>query len=225
MQFDPQKTYAVLTGDIVGSSQLGPAERKALPDLLRRAAGELRDFRTAAIPLDIDIYAGDSWQLLLTDPGLALRAAVFMRAFLRDRAEELGCELDSRVVVALGSIDFVPANRVSEGDGEAFRLSGRTLQEIAPTQRMRFVIAGVPNSPVWDAVFALIDGIITHCWTAMQARAVSGVSRDWSRSQTATLWPKPISPSAVFAHLRKACWHAISQTISQFESTDWSRER
>jgi hypothetical protein len=213
MEIDPHKIYAVLTGDIVKSSRLDRATRESLPSLLRQAAADLREFRGETVPLDIDIYAGDSWQLLLSQPGAALRAAVFLRACLLDRADGV----DTRIAVALGRIDFVPGDRVSEGDGEAFRLSGRLLQDSAPGQRMRFASSDRSDARLWDVAFGLVDAIISRSWSAKQARAVSGALRGWPAPKTASLWTPRVSVPAVTTHLRKAGWPAIERAIDCFE--------
>lgn len=213
MEIDPRKTYAVMSGDIVMSSRLEREAREALPGVLKQAAAALRKFLGDAVPLDIDVYAGDSWQLLLTRPGAALRAAVFLRAFLLDRADGL----DTRIAVAIGGIDFVPGERVSEGDGEAFRLSGRLLQESDPGRRMRFASSHVPDAGTWDVVFGVVDAIITQSWSAKQARAVSGALRGWTLSRIASLWGSPVAESTVRSHLKKAGWPAIERAIDHFE--------
>ena len=89
---------------------------------------------------------------------------------------------------AVGRIDFVPGERVSEGDGEAFRLSGRLLQDSAPGQRMRFASSDRPDARLWDIAFGLVDAIISRSWSAKQARAVSGALRGWPAPKTACLW-------------------------------------
>ncbi|MCU0870983.1 MAG: hypothetical protein MUE50_01430 [Pirellulaceae bacterium] len=213
MEIDPRKTYAVISGDIVRSSRLEREAREELPHILKQAATALREFLGEAIPLDIDIYAGDSWQLLLSSPGAALRAAVFLRAYLLDRADGV----DTRVAVAVGSIDFVPGERVSEGDGDAFRLSGRLLQESDPGRRMWFASSQLPDAGLWDVAFGLIDAIISQSWSAKQARAVSGALRGWPLSKTAALWTPRISDPTVAGHLRKAGWPAVERTIECFE--------
>jgi len=213
MEIDPRKTYAVMSGDIVMSSRLEREAREALPGVLKQAAAALREFLGDAVPLDIDVYAGDSWQLLLTRPGSALRAAVFLRAFLLDRADGL----DTRIAVAIGGIDFVPGERVSEGDGEAFRLSGRLLQESDPGRRMRFASSHLSDAGTWDVAFGLLDAIITQNWSAKQARAVSGALRGWPLARTAELWDPRISDPSVAGHLRKAGWPAVERGIKYFE--------
>ncbi len=62
------KQYAVITGDIVRSSALSPAERRRLLKVIDAGSRQLRRILTASVPLDIDVFRGDSWQMLVTDP-------------------------------------------------------------------------------------------------------------------------------------------------------------
>jgi hypothetical protein len=121
------------------------------------------------------------------------------------------------IAVALGRIDFVPGERVSEGDGEAFRLSGRLLQDSAPGQRMRFASSDRSDARLWDVAFGLVDAIISRSWSAKQARAVSGALRGWPIPKTASLWTPIIAEPTVTIHLRKAGWPAIEHAIDYFE--------
>lgn len=220
MEIDPRKTYAVISGDIVRSSRLEREAREELPRILKQAAAALREFLGEAIPLDIDIYAGDSWQLLLSRPGAALRAAVFLRAYLLDRADGV----DTRVAVAVGSIDFVPGERVSEGDGDAFRLSGRLLQESHPGRRMWFASSQLPDAGLWDVAFALIDALATKTWTPRRARAVSGAVRGWVHSRIADLWTPPVKQPTVARGLEEASWPAVEFAIERFEQEFATKE-
>lgn len=213
MEIDPHRTYAVISGDIVGSSRLGRDARAGLPGVLKQAAAAAREFQGDAIPLDIDVYAGDSWQLLLSRPGAALRAAVFLRAYLLDRADGV----DTRIAIAIGGVDFVPGDRVSEGDGEAFRLSGRLLQSGDPARRMQFASERVPDVQVWDVAFALIDAIVTKTWTGKRARAISGALRGWPHARIAGLWTPPVRQPTVARGLEAASWPAVELAIERFE--------
>ena len=77
MEIDRNRIYAVISGDIIRSSKLPLSERAELPNIMKQASNELRTFLAQSVPLSVDIYAGDSWQLLVSEPGEALRAALF----------------------------------------------------------------------------------------------------------------------------------------------------
>ena len=215
MEIDRSKIYAVISGDIIGSSKLPMSERAELIDIMKQASNELRTFLAQSVPLSVDIYAGDSWQLLVSEPGDALSAAVFYRASIIAATEK---KIDTRLAVALGKVDFVPGERASEGDGEAFRLSGRILKETSNKQQMRF-IADLPDSgQLWDATFGLMDALMRN-WSARQAWAVLGALQGWSQGEIAAQGSPPVERQTVGDFLNLANWHAIERTIVTFKNT------
>ncbi|MEX0820762.1 MAG: hypothetical protein WD021_01345 [Rhodothermales bacterium] len=202
--------YAVLTGDITASSRLPPKEREKLPEMLRRTAGAARDHFAPAVCHPIDIFRGDSWQLLVERPALALRIAVFMRAALRSTYDS--ADIDTRVAIGFGTVDFVPDHDISGGDGEAFRLSGGAIDAMERDVRMA-IAAGraLPRSTTvsLDAVARLVDLQITR-WTRRQAFAVSRAVLGRTQQQIGDEWvDRPITQQSVAQHLTAAGWHAI----------------
>jgi len=69
--------YAVLTGDLVRSSKLTATQSKHAMEELRTAAEAFCEVYPESIVGRLDTFRHDSWQLLLTRPELALRAALF----------------------------------------------------------------------------------------------------------------------------------------------------
>ena len=205
--------YGVVTGDIVNSSKLPTGERQRLYDEMRAGSAELRQYFGDSIPMDVDIFRGDSWQFFLTRPADALRAALLYRAFIKSRM--LPAKLDSRLVIAIGTIDFI-ADRVSESDGEAFRLSGKTLESLTGQVCMRLVAPHLHNADELDAIVQLLD-VIARNWTPKQALAVSGALRGWTQQKISTLWKNQITQSAVVYHLTAAEWQSLSRAIDIYE--------
>lgn len=221
MHIDPDKLYAVVSGDIVGSSTLRSPDRKALLDQLLELSQTLRSWLNDAMPLEISVHSGDSWQFLLTQPGRALSAALFCRAFLRsiDAPDEKSPKLkiDARIAIGIGTVDFVPGKNVTEGDGEAFRLSGRLLAEKIPKRRLRFAAANEEATSRWDVVFELIDAIIINEWSAKRALAISGALREEKQEEIGELWQPAISQPTVNRHLEASCWPATERAILEFQ--------
>jgi hypothetical protein len=213
MKVELEKLYGVVTGDMVGSSKLKPLEREALFQLMREGAQELRGWLGKKVmPLEVDIYGGDTWQILLTDPGKVLPAGLFFRTFLRSRSPQR----DTRFVAAVGPIDFVPRNKVSEGDGEAFRLSGQTLGELK-NRRMAFVSHDRPSTGRWDVAFELVDALAMR-WPEKRSAAVAGALRGWTQEAIGQLWEPSIEQPTVNRHLRAAGWPAVERAILEFQA-------
>jgi len=204
---------AVLTGDVIGSSGLGAGDRQALPALLKRAGRDLRKAFPKAVPLNLDVFRGDSWQLIVSDPALSIRAGLFFRAYVIASSPS-GLRIDTRMAIAVGTIDFV-SGRVSEGDGPAYRASGKDLDALPDQVRMSFSGAGGAGEGV---MVTLLDAIIQN-WTALQARAAMGRLQGWTQAETSKLWPNSISQQTVARHLERAHWPAIEIALRHLEDS------
>jgi hypothetical protein len=214
MEVQLDQLYGVVTGDIVQSTKIGPVEREKLFFVMKEGSDALQKWLGKRVmPLEVDVYSGDSWQILLTNPGKALAAGLFYRAFLRAADPQR----DTRFAVGIGPIDFVPGKRVSEGDGQAFRLSGELLASGLGKRRMGFAAASREATSRWDTTLDLIDAIVTRHWREKQSRAVREAIRGQTQGEIGAQWEPPIEQSSVNEHLRRACWPAISRAISQFE--------
>lgn len=219
---DSQRVYAVLNGDVVDSTGLPEEVRRGLPQLLEHAIGQLPARIQAAIPHPIALFSGDSWQLLMTAPALSLRTAVAIRACLRAHTHPV----DTRIVIGIGSVDFVPDDgNIALAEGEAFRISGRLLAELDQRCRMRLRLGEslIMHEPAWDAVARLMDAIILSAWTPARSRAVWGTLLELTQVDIGKLWPEPIKQSSVSERRDEAMWDAVSDALQAFEG-GWDHE-
>jgi hypothetical protein len=208
----------VMTGDVIRSGRLPSSAGNRLVEVLHGAGAATSELvGKAAMPLGVDVFRGDSWQLLLTEPRHALRAALLFRAHLRAHLEPDSREpVDTRIALAVGPIGAPLPRRTSEGSGETFRLSGRTLERMAASRRMVLATENLDTLADWDVVFRLLDELATD-WTAKQARAVAGALRGLQQGQIAAAWTPPITQSTVAGHLGAARWAATEDTVLAFE--------
>lgn len=124
---------AVITGDFTGFSKLARPVRMKAPGIVRDAGRSLIRAFGPVMPADIDVFRGDGWQALLHDPALALRAALFFRAFIVSRIDRSG--VDTRMAIGIGTVDYVPPGNVAAGDGDAYRASGSLLESMTSARR------------------------------------------------------------------------------------------
>lgn len=212
---DPMKAYAVLTGDFIGFSGLPADLRRNMYFVLQEGSSRVSRAWPGIMPWPVDMFRGDGWQLLLADPAASLRAGILLRGHIR---AECGKGVDTRMAIAVGSIDYVPDGRVSAGDGEAFRLSGKLLGDMGASGAgsIRFHMKDHPVSGCLDALVRLV-GDLAGQWTPGQARAMTGALQGWSHSRISRLWSKPISPQAVGTHLARAGWPGVRHALEAFE--------
>lgn len=215
MKTQPDKLYAVITGDIVASSLLSSNRRKMLHKVMVDSSKVLQDEFKDAVLMGVDIFRGDSWQIILSKPAKALRLALFYRAILRAKMESR--RFDTRMAIALGHVDFIPGNRASEGYGEAYQLSGKALESMPKASNMSFVFPGMELEKALNVVIQLIDSISSR-WSDRQALAVTGALRGWKQKKIAEKWwKKKVTQQAVAQHLSRAGWYPVEKGILFFE--------
>lgn len=222
-----EKFYAVLTGDVVGSRRLGTDERHRLLAALTDVGERMRAEFPQSIPFTPDIFRGDSWQFVSTDPAHSLRQGLFFRASVK--AGMGSARVDTRFCLGIGTIDFIPPEGPSAGAGQAFNLSGAGLDEM---ERRTYLSLRLP--PGFDpalretlaAVTRLIDRLAQD-WTDRQSMAVSGALLAQTQEQIAdAVFDEPITQQAVAQHLNRAGWPAIQVGLEAFETTisRWLRQ-
>ena len=201
------ESYAVVTGDVVSSSDLSKDNRESLYHSLQSIMHTVFDYYRDSIPYSPATFSGDSWQLIVSRPGEALKIALHFRALVIASSSEQ--KIDTRLSIGLGSIDFIPKDDISGGDGEAYRLSGQSLEQIKKQERMTVSFPDAMKSDLTEAVKLIVKMVDLQVseWTPSQAHAVSGAMMELTQQEIAGNWPnKPISQQAVAQHLKSATW-------------------
>lgn len=226
-----ERIFAVLTGDLVGSSQLAAADSRRALDLLRAAAGHFGEACPGSVSTEMDTFRHDSWQWLLESPELALRAAVFLRAWLKMESRPQA-PLDTRIAIGLGPVEEIDSQRISNSRGPAFTASGKALDAMTDQRLVLAVPAGSEEegsvlTALSRASVPLLDGIVSD-WTAAESRAVAGALRGWTQEESARQWPaddgdQGISRQAVSKSLRRSHWNRVESVLEWAESAAVSR--
>lgn len=156
------KIKGVITSDIVGSSQIKPEFRVDLLTCLITMEEELQ----CVSPFRMELYRGDSFQLLVEDPAMTAKIAILLRAGLIYHTPN---KEDAKVSIGIGGIDFISENIVTS-DGEAFMYSGRQLDNMGK-HRLSIKTPWQDVNEEVDVSTAFVDDIITG-WSNKQARMI-----------------------------------------------------
>jgi hypothetical protein len=211
---DENRIYAVLTGDIVGSTGLPPPGLQVLMQRLRDAADQFSATFPGSVLGKLDVFGGDGWQLLMPDWKRSLRAAFYMRAVAKSIETP---KTDTRVAVAWGAVDAgsLKTERVSESTGEVFTRSGRALQTMR--KQARLVMddgeTGGQGRLLRTSV-ALVDELASR-WTARQAETVAMALLGHGQEAIASRLGK--RQPTVHGALRAAGWQGIAAFLDQVE--------
>jgi len=211
------KYYAVLTGDIVGSTKgLSPARLERVRERLRICAKQLNGLKKDLICGKVDFFRGDGWQMLLNQPGQALRAALFIRAGL------LAFENRStRIAIGIGTAEKIDPKRISQSTGMAFTLSGRALDQMKRKDQLSVALPDVfGETTAWLTVLVrLCDALVGH-WKTKQAQSVIGALQGLTQTEIAAQHDPPISQQAAAKSLAGGDWGAIEVALDRFEATN-----
>ena len=151
----------IITGDIVDSSQISAQYRGELLNCLNTMGEQ------CVTPFSMELFRGDSFQLLIDEPSAAIKIAILLRAgLIRHTASKENGMWDARISLGIGNVEFL-SERIVTSDGEAFHYSGRQLDEMG---KQRLAVK-TPWQDVNDELAlstAFIDDIING-WSSKQA--------------------------------------------------------
>lgn len=218
------KYIAVITGDIINSTKYDLETRDNLRNILSiTISNRLTSyFSKNVIPQHINVFRGDSWQVIITKPSLSLRISLLIRCLLK--ISLMSNSINTRMAIGIGAVES-PLKDINNGDGEAYILSGKGLDKLTSSESS----LSISISKSFDFTqnlngllknnFQLID-LISSNWTFKQCKAMEGMLLNKTTQEIANDWfGKKINRSAVSRHLYKAGWNTISENISFFEKT------
>lgn len=175
--------YAVITGDLIGSSKASPQAVEATMANLAATAQALSE--DTGTDTKFTRYRGDGWQMVLSAPEKYLRAAALIMARLKADAQTL----PTRFAIGIGPIESLGETDLRDANGLAFEYSGRALDTL--TRDRTLTVTKGPDDPVaflgrkeirprldgnivWsDAAIVSMFGFIASRWTRPQAEAVA----------------------------------------------------
>lgn len=196
---------SVLTGDIVGSQDLGESDRSQLHSYLQEAID------STELSTRIEVFAGDSWQCTCHPANSAIDLALTLRSHLLGKRG-----IDTRISIGIGDYETLKPEKISLSQGEAFVLSGRGLEEMPDEQRLSIQLSSKISRSTQELTFAsvlLLDGITSN-WTSKQALAVALAGTRLNQYELAEKFDPPISAQAFGKHLASAQWKLVKQALT-----------
>jgi len=203
-----QKTIAVITGDIIGSSAISGAKRKKLLTAMATATEKALLFLPDFKP---EIFQGDSLQgFTAKNRELALQAGLLIIAMLKAKG------FDIRISIGLGNTTFASGKSLTS-DGTAFQHSGRNMEEL---KKKKLILAAESDNEQWNAeweVHCVTINYLLERWTVQQAEAI--VETLLGSTQQVAAKKLHIHQSAVQQRLKAAAWPVVQTILKRFETT------
>ncbi|MEM9324678.1 MAG: hypothetical protein AAGA85_03445 [Bacteroidota bacterium] len=206
--------HAVLTGDLVASTTI----RANYHEVLGEIATDVSQY---VAPRSIfEVYRGDSFQLLLSQPQEALLVALLFRVGLRrySNGTALDDAWDARVSIGLGSINANKPNITTLGtlDGEAFVRSGRALDTMKNDAAFLRITSGQGSiDESLQVCTSLADALIGR-WTTAQCQAIYlHLLRGLTQKEIGELLH--VSQRAIGLRFESAQFHSLQPFLKYFK--------
>lgn len=211
---------AVLTADLIDSTSYDEQLLDEVLSILKKEFHALRMNYSADQP-EFRIFRGDSFQGVIYRPQDALRVTLKIKtAVNRIRSTQQGrsnpyrIRADFRTALGIGTLDY-EGESVSESNGQAFRFSGRTLDEMkSGSQKTRITTTDEEVNHEFNTSFFLMDTVMQG-WTIASAEVVYFLLQDMKEREIAERLN--ISQSAVNQRKKASGWEAISGLLTRYE--------
>jgi len=218
---------SVITADLVNSSGMSFEQKERLLECVRDRLTRLQNNGHIT---SSQMYRGDSFQCLLTNPAIGLRAALILKTYIKSLdptslkssplQEQTSALIfidkmfDVRVSIGMGEIIY-NKSEVGLSDGEAFHLSGRKLDDMKK-QKLTFAISTEDlYKEELTTLSALLDFILSKT-TALQCEVIT-LKLD-GLTETDIAERLAVQQSAVNQRAAAAGWSAIETAVKRFES-------
>jgi DNA-binding CsgD family transcriptional regulator len=214
----PASLVAVLTGDLIKSSQLSTKE---LGQVRKLVLDTCKDFQAAydkgTPPLHgkPEFFRGDSWQAALVRPGLALRLALLLQSRLHHQGLS-----NTRIAIGLGPTDKLDAKRISLSTGEAFLLSGRALDDLPRYSALTIALSEkeAPELARWLPVVSQLCHAILDNLTKRQAEILALAAHPSAPTHQEIAEQLEISRPTVTVALDALHWPNLEDMLIAFEA-------
>jgi len=155
---------AVLTGDLIGSTEAGQVQVDGAMDAIQSVA--LNEAKLSGADIRFARFRGDGWQIYSSDPTRVFRLTVLILAKLQSNPDLP----KTRISAATGRVTFMPETGLESASGEAFSLSGRNLDNIG---RSRLVHEDAGRAHLWKRSLYSYLAWQAARWSPEQAEAIA----------------------------------------------------
>ena len=202
--------YLVVTGDVINFTSLNVGERE---DLIVQTDRLIKSW--VKKPAYAAIFRGDSFQLLFDEVSETLKRSIQLRCwFKKFGGHEQSALLDAKLSIGMGEISYM-GKSVLDADGEAFHLSGRSLDAIRDSNTFRITTPDEAKNRQIAIIINLINILITE-WTAKQAEVLFLLLEGKKQQEIAD--ELQVVQSAVSNRIKLSRWNEIEQAISYIAS-------
>lgn len=203
--------FAVLTGDLIGSTRAPVVAQEASMACLAAMAGRIALW-PGGLPPRFTRHRGDGWQIV-APATFGLRAALVLTAALRARPDLPA----TRIAIGLGPATSLGTTDLRDARGQGFEASGHALDTM---ERQRLLaMAGPGVTPLHQALLRLMEVQLAR-WTAPQAEIAAEALHPESPTLADLAARHGITPQAVSERMKAGGITALRRALEDCETYD-----
>jgi hypothetical protein len=200
------KNIAVITGDLVASSEISSNQYSCMNEELSKYLGN-----NPFVMLPLTFYRGDSFQLMVIAEKSA-EVALTIQSIILWKTETW-----ARISIGIGTVSKIEPGNVLQSEGEAFQLSGHQIDNMKAEGRLFKIATNSPrHQPMLDVAFHLADSMISN-WKPGQASTIAMATQ--CKTQKEMAQRLNISEPAVSKSLKSVNWPAFDTLLKGYEKT------
>lgn len=212
------KKLAVLSGDLINSTQYEVETLKSVILVLKK------EFKTLAAQypnevISFSIYRGDSFQGVIENTALALPIALQIKAAIssftevKDTPKNATPIPDVRISIGIGEASY-QKDALSESNGEAFLLSGRTLDTMKiEGAKMALTTADKEINEEFKVHLKFLDAL-TNRWSIASAEVIYYLIKGFKEQEIAHTLNR--SQAAINQRKKAAGWDGIKLLLERY---------
>lgn len=162
-------------------------------------------------------YRGDSFQSYLPDPFSTYRLALKLRTeaklFEKDRPE---IQTDVRISIGIGTVEL-PITQLSNAQGEAFVLSGRSFDELVKKEKRLHMQCGDAKTNISLHAISMFTDYLFQSLTMKQAEVLEHLLNRRTQIEIAKIVKK--SQSTVNRHVQSMGWKQMEELLNLYEQS------
>ncbi len=209
---------AVITADLVNSTRYNDKTLTAIIETLRAEFDKIA--KQTNNKASFTLFRGDSFQGVTSQPELALTLALRLKSCVTKlqldstQSKAVMPVGDVRIAIGIGEGTFNPKD-ISASNGEAFQLSGTTLDGMKKQQQKFSLTSGdeAINSE-FDVHMAFLDNV-TDRWSVASSEVIYHLLNGLKEQQIANVLER--SQAAINLRKKAASWDEIKLLLARYK--------
>ncbi len=212
------KAVAVISSDFINSTQYEKNFSRKVIIALKKEIQNIKE-QYSNCNVKFSIYRGDSFQVLIYKPEMALHFALLIKMAInriyekKNRPKNILPKADIRFSIGIGKANI--KRKIEESTGEAFVFSGRMLDAMKPKDtKTALVTTNQDVNEEFAVHFKFLD-IFSARWSVASAEVIYYLLKGYKEQQIAN--ELGLSQAAVNYRKKVAGWEAVKVLLVRYK--------